>query len=39
MGEASLVADSIVKNPPDNADDMGSVSGLEDPLEKEMAIH
>ena len=28
MGEASLVADSIVKNPPDNADDMGSVSGL-----------
>ena len=28
MGEASLVAGSIVKIPPDNADDMGSLSGL-----------
>ena len=28
MGEASLVAGSIVKIPPDNADDMGSISGL-----------
>ena len=29
----------MVKNPPANAGDMGSVPGWEDPLEKEMATH
>ena len=28
-----------VKDPPANAGDMGSIPGLEDPLEKEMATH
>ena len=30
---------STVKNLPANAGDLGSIPGLEDPLEKEMAIH
>ena len=30
---------SVVKNPPANAEDVGSVPGLEDPLEEEMATH
>jgi len=30
---------SVVKNPPANAGDSGSIPGLEDPLEKEMATH
>ena len=29
----------VVKDPPANAGDMGSIPGLEDPLEKEMATH
>ena len=29
----------MVKNPPDNAGDKGSVLGQEDPLEEEMATH
>ena len=29
----------MVKNPPANAGDMGSIRGQEDPLEKEMATH
>ena len=29
----------MVKNPPANARDTGSVPGWEDPLEKEMATH
>ena len=29
----------VVKNPPANAGDVGSVTGSEDPLEKEMIIH
>ena len=29
----------VVKNPPRNAGDMGSIPGWEDPLEKEMATH
>ena len=28
-----------VKNPPANAEDLGSVPGQEDPLEEEMATH
>ena len=35
---ASLVA-QMVKNLPANAEDMGSIPGWEDPLEKEMATH
>ena len=30
---------SVVKNLPANAEDAGSIPGLEDPLEKEMATH
>ena len=30
---------SMVKDPPDNAGDMGSIPGLERPLEKKMATH
>ena len=30
---------SVVKNPPANEADKGSISGLKDPLEKEMATH
>ena len=30
---------SGVKNPPASAGDTGSIPGLEDPLEKEMATH
>ena len=30
---------SVVKNPPVNAGEVGSIPGLEDPLEKEMATH
>ena len=29
----------VVKNPPANAGDLGSVPGSEDPLEQEMATH
>ena len=29
----------MVKNPPTNAGDLGSISGQEDLLEKEMATH
>ena len=29
----------MVKNPPSNAGDLGSIPGLEDLLEKEMATH
>ena len=29
----------VVKNLPANAEDAGSIPGLEDPLEKEMATH
>ena len=29
----------VVKNPPANAGDVCSITGLEDPLEKEMATH
>ena len=29
----------VVKNPPANAGDVGSILGHEDPLEKEMATH
>ena len=32
-------ANSVVKNPPSHAGDMGSVPGREDPLEKEMVTH
>ena len=34
-----LPGGSTVKNPPANAEDMGSIPGSEDPLEKEMATH
>ena len=30
---------SVVKNPPANAGDAGSISGSENPLKKEMATH
>ena len=30
---------SVVKNPPANAGDVGSIPGQEDPLEEEMATH
>ena len=30
---------SMVKNPPTNAEDMGSIPGFEDPLEREMTTH
>ena len=29
----------MVKNPPANAEDVGSILGQEDPLEEEMATH
>ena len=29
----------MVKNPPKNAGDLGSIFGWEDPLEEEMATH
>jgi len=29
----------VIKNLPANAGDLGSIPGLEDPLEKEMATH
>ena len=29
----------VAKNPPDNARDSSSITGLEDPLEEEMATH
>ena len=29
----------MVKNPPANAGDLGSIPGVENPLEKEMATH
>ena len=29
----------MVKNPPTNAGDLGSIPGWEDPLEKEMTTH
>ena len=29
----------MIKNPPANAGDLGSILGWEDPLEKEMATH
>ena len=32
-------SDSVVKNPPANARDTGSIPSWEDPLEKEMATH
>ena len=32
-------AGSVVKNPPANAEDMGSIPGLGRPLEKQMATH
>ena len=31
--------DSVIKHLPDNAEDLGSIPGQEDPLEKEMATH
>ena len=34
-----MSAGSVVKNPPANAEDVGSSLGREDPLEKEMAAH
>ena len=30
---------SVLKDPPENAGDMGSIPGLERPLEKKMATH
>ena len=36
---AGLPGVSVVKNLPANAEDMGSIPGLGDPLEKEMATH
>ena len=32
-------AGSVVKNPPANAGDLGSIPGSEDPLEEEVATH
>ena len=34
-----FLGDSVVKNLPANAGDMGSILGQEDPLEEEMATH
>ena len=34
-----LLGGSVVKNPPANVGDVGSILGQEDPLEKEMATH
>ena len=31
--------DAVVKNPPANAADAGSIPGSEDPLEKKMSTH
>ena len=31
--------DAVVKNPPANAGDTGSIPGSEDPLEKKMSTH
>ena len=31
--------DSVIKNPPANAEDLGSIPGRENPLEKEMETH
>ena len=35
----SLIACSVVANPPASAEDVGSIPGWEDPLEQEMATH
>ena len=35
----SFPGGSVVKNPPANAGDVGSIPGQEDPLEEEMATH
>ena len=35
----SFPGGSVVKNPPANAGDLGSIPGVEDPLEKEMATY
>ena len=34
-----LLGGSVVKNPPANVGDVGSILGQEDPLQKEMATH
>ena len=34
-----LPGGSVVKNPPANVGDVGSILGQEDPLQKEMATH
>ena len=42
MADASIggfPGSSLVKNPPTNARDVGSIPDWEDPLEKEMATH
>ena len=36
---AGFAGSSVVKNPPANAGDSGSIPDLEDPLVKEMATH
>ena len=38
-GGVGFPAGSVVKNPPANAGDMGSILGSGDPLKKEMATH
>ena len=37
--ERGFPGGSVVKNPPANAGDTGSIPGLKEPLEKEMANH
>ena len=39
MLKRDFPGDSVVKNPPANAGDLGSILHREDPLEKEMAAH
>ena len=35
----SFTSGSVVKNPPANVVEVGSIPGWEDPMEKEMATH
>ena len=35
----SFASGSVVKNPPANVVEVGSIPGWEDPMEKEMATH
>ena len=39
LSQMGFPGNSVVKNPPASAGDTGLITGLEDPLEEEMATH